>query len=182
MRVKKGPWTVTDSKTIYKNPWIKVTEDKVIRPDGNIGIFSTVRMKDGVSVLPLDNDNNVCLSKEFHYGTDKVGIEVATGGIEENEDIKKAASRELKEETGIVAGTLIDLGVIDPFTTVVASKNYLFLAKDLEFKEAQREGTEEIEVFKVPFDKALEWVNDGTITHSASVVLILKAKEYLRLT
>ena len=64
---KNGPWTIKGTLQKYKNPWIEVTEDDVIRADGKLGIFGVVTMKAGVSVLPLDDDGFIYLTDEFHY-------------------------------------------------------------------------------------------------------------------
>ncbi|MBA3723497.1 MAG: NUDIX hydrolase [Candidatus Levybacteria bacterium] len=179
MNTKKGLWTVIKSKKVYQNPWIFVKEDKVIRPDGKEGIFGVVEMKPGVSILPIDNEGNVYLTKEYHYAVERETIEVISGGIDQEENKQEAAVRELQEETGIIADELVDLGVIDPFTTVVVSPNYLYLAKGLKFSDANPEGTENIKVIKVSMSEAIQWVIDSKITHGASTALILKAKSYL---
>lgn len=179
MNIKKGSWTITDSKSVYKNPWISVKEDKVIRPDGKEGIFGVVEMKPGVSVLPIDDDGNVYLTKEYHYAVERETIEAISGGIDNGENKENAARWELKEEAGITANKLIDLGVIDPFTTVVVSPNYLYLARNLKFSEANPEGTENIKIIKTSMREAVQWVMDSKITHGATATLILKAKEYL---
>ena len=181
MRTKKNLWTITDSRIVYKNPWISVKEDKVVRPDGKDGIFGVVEMKPGVSVLPIDNEGNVYLTKEYHYAVERETIEAISGGIDNEEDNIEAAKRELKEETGIIASEFIDLGVVDPFTTVVVSPNYMYLAKGLEFSEANPEGTENIKIVKVSIQKAIQWVLESKITHGATTTLILKAKNYLGL-
>ncbi|MDQ4078819.1 MAG: NUDIX hydrolase [Chloroflexota bacterium] len=178
---KKGPWTVIDSRTVYENPWITVREDKVIRPDNREGIFGVVEMKPGVSVLPLDDEGNVYLTQEFHYAVGRETIEAISGGIDQGEDKLDAARRELKEEAGIVANEWIDLGVIDPFTTVVSSPSHIFLARGLEFSEPDPDGTEIIRIVKTSLHEAVEWVMEGKITHGATTTLILKAKHYIDL-
>ena len=181
MKKKKGPWTVTGTQTVYQNPWIKVREDKVIRPDGKKGIFGVVTMVSGVSVIPVDDKGDVYLTQEYHYGVGRLSIEAISGGIDKKEKKLQAAKRELKEETGLVAKNWTYLGVVDPFTTVVVSPNYLYLARDLTQFERKLEGTEKIKVIKVPFRKAVEWVMESKITHSATSTLILKVKNYLRI-
>lgn len=177
---EKGPWKVISNEIKYQNPWISVCEDKVIRPDGLNGIFSTVTMKAGSSVLPLDENKNVFLTKEFKYALNDYSIEVISGGREPSETYEAAAIRELKEEVGIVASKLIPLGYINPFTSVVYSPNYLFLATGLDYIQATPEPTETIEVINIPFEQAVEWAMNGTISHGASVALILKSLIYLR--
>jgi 8-oxo-dGDP phosphatase len=179
---KNGPWLTLSTELKYENPWLSVREDAVIHPNGKPGIFGIVTMPSGVSVLPIDNQGNVYLVSEYKYAVKGECIGTISGGCDGGEDLASAVKRELKEEAGITAGTLISLGYIDPFTTVVNSRNYLFLALDLQIGEAEPEGTESIQVLKVPFEQAVAWVMDSTISHGGSATCILKAQEYFKLT
>ena len=179
MRQKKGAWTVTASRSVYRNPWIEVREDEVVQPDGEEGVFGVVEMKPGVSVLPVDAEGNAYLLREYRYTLDRETIEVIAGGIDGDEPAREAARRELREEGGITAEEWIDLGVIDQLTEVVVAPSHLFLARGLSFAPPDREGTESIKPIKVPFDEAVAWVMENKITHAASVALILKAKHWL---
>ena len=183
MNKKKGPWTILSSKTIYRNPWITVVEDKVIRPDGKKGIFGTVTMKEGVSILLLGKDNYVYLTREYKYAISRIILETVSGGFEKGEDKLKSAKRELSEEMGIVAKKWTYLGFVDPFTNAILSPNHLYLAQGLTFEKSHPhpEGTEKIEILKMPFDETYRMVINSKITHSATVALILKTKALLNL-
>jgi len=87
MSSKRGPWTIVKSKHIYKNPWMDVIEDSVIRPDGKDGIFGIVNMKSGVTILPIDNEGNIFLVEQYRYTLKKKTIEAISGGIEKKEKI-----------------------------------------------------------------------------------------------
>ena len=63
-----GPWTILASQPIYRDPWIAVRRDDVIRPDGQPGTHAVVDIKPGVAVLALDDAGFVYLTDEFHYG------------------------------------------------------------------------------------------------------------------
>jgi ADP-ribose pyrophosphatase len=151
----------------------------VVRPDGKPGIFGVVTMLPGVSVIPLDEKGNVYLAKEYHYGVGRVTIEAISGGIEKGESKVTSAKRELKEETGLTAKIWTSLGVVDPFTTVIRSPNYMYCASGLSMGKSHREGTESIRVIKVPMRKALQWVKESKITHSATCVALLKIRDFL---
>jgi len=179
--MKHGPWIIKNSTSKYKNPWIEVREDQVVQPDGKDGIFGLVDMKDGVSVLALDDKGYVYLTDEFHYAIGKNSIETVSGAIDKGETPIQSAKRELLEELGIIADVWIDLGRVDPFTNAIKSSAQLFLAKKLRFTKTNQEGTERIKGVKIKFDEAVEKVIKSEIYHSPSCVLILKAKEYLRL-
>mgnify|MGYP001618148539 FL=1 len=80
-----GPWKIKKSATKYKNPWLEVIEDQVIRPDGKPGIYGVVKMKPGVSVLALDEHEIAYLISEFHYTLGKESVEVVSGAMDKGE-------------------------------------------------------------------------------------------------
>jgi ADP-ribose pyrophosphatase len=174
-----GPWQILARRSVYRDAWIEVDCDEVIRPDGAPGTHSIVRLLRGISVLPVDDAGMVYLTEEFHYGVGRETIEVVSGGIEAGEDALAAAKRELAEELGITAGEWLDLGVCDPLTTIVVSPTRLFLARQLNFGRTTLEGTEQIRCRAVALDEAVKMVLDSRITHGPSCVLILKARHVL---
>lgn len=174
-----GNYKLLSSKKVYTNPWIRVREDKVVRPGGREGIFGVVEMKAGSTVIALNSKKEAYLIKEYKYAIERDSIELMSGGIDEKETPLEAAKRELKEETGLVAGEWIELGVVDPFTTIIKSPNYMFLALDARKGEQFLEEGERVQVIKFPFEKVIEMVMNSEITHSASCVCILKAAHYL---
>ena len=169
-----GPWQILARKEVYRDAWIALDRDEVIRPDGQPGTHCILRLKSGVSVLPMDDQGMVYLTEEFHYGVGRVTVEVVSGGIEPDEQAEVTARRELQEELGITAKEWIDLGVCDPFTSVVVSPTRLFLARGLNFGPTSLEGTEEIRCHPVQLAKAAQMVLDSEITHGPSCILILK--------
>jgi ADP-ribose pyrophosphatase len=175
MARRKGPWTVEATREVYASPWVEVTEDSVVRPDGARGRFATVRLRPGVSVLALDSEGFAHLTREYRYAIERESVEVVSGGVDGDEPALAAARRELREELGIEAAEWVDLGAVDPFTSVVASPARLFLARSLTRVPPEREATEVIEHVEVPMGEAVRMVLDGEITHGPSCVLILKA-------
>lgn len=171
-----GPWKIVQSREVYRDPWLAVRRDEVIRPDGKPGTYAVVNLKAGVSVLALDDEGNVYLTQEFHYGVGRVTLEVVSGGIEPGEDPLPAAQRELREEIGIEAEEWTDLGLVDPFTGSIVSPTRLYLARKLRFGESEQEGTETIRRVKTPLAEAIRKVMDSEITHGPSCVLLLKVR------
>ena len=171
---ERGPWKIVQSRKIYRDPWIGVRVDDVIRPDGKPGIHSIIDIKPGVCVLAIDAERNVHLTEEFHYAVGRVTLEGVSGGIEAGETPLQSAQRELREELGILADQWSDLGGLDPFTANVVSPLRLFLAAGLTFTDTQHDGTELIRRLRVPIDEAMRMLADGRITHGPTCVLLLK--------
>jgi ADP-ribose pyrophosphatase len=169
-----GPWKIKSSREIYRDPFITVSGDDVIRPDGADGHHVVVQLKAGVCVVAVDAQNNVYLTNEFHYGIGRDSIEGVSGGMDANETPLQAAQRELREELGITAQQWQDFGSVDPFTTVVVSPTQLFVARELAFGATDPEGTEQIECVKISQSAAIEKVMNAEITHAPTCVLLLK--------
>jgi len=173
--INHGPWQILRQNAIYQDPWMEVRMDNVVRPDGNPGTYSTVRIKPGVCVIPVDQDGICYLTKEFHYAVGRDTVEGISGGIEGGETAEYAAARELQEEVGILAGRLVSLGFVDPLTSALHSPTALFLASQLSFTETNMDATEKIERVAMPLIEAMRMVMDSEITHGPSCVAILKA-------
>lgn len=179
--IERGPWKIKTDEQKYKNPWIEVTEYGVVRPDGKDGIFGVVEMIAGTSVLPIDDEGNVYLTKEFRFALNAEAIEALGGGMESNETPLEGASRELLEESGIEADEWIPLGTVHPFTTAIHSPSHLFMARKIRKNHLPHpDGTEQIELLKIPFAEALEMAFDGRIVHAPSCVLIFRAHHFLQ--
>ena len=176
---KNGPYKITSSREVYKNPWINVREDKVIHPKGDEGIFGVVTIDRGISVLPIDEEGYVYLTKEFHYAVKKDTIEAISGGVDKGEEIIEAVKREMMEEVGIKAKKFTELGMLYPLTTALFHEAYLFLAEDLSFYKPKTTAHEIIEPIKIKLEEAMEMVFNSEIQHAPSCVLIYKAYYYL---
>lgn len=102
MRKQKRNWKTIKSKIVYQNPWIKVREDSVIRPDGNKGTFAFLEKFPGIFIIALDNDDSIFLNEEYRYPIKKSILQLPAGTINGG-GILENAKRELQEETGIKA-------------------------------------------------------------------------------
>ncbi|HYO80312.1 MAG TPA: NUDIX hydrolase, partial [Bryobacteraceae bacterium] len=120
------------------------------------------------------------LVREWKYAVQRMSLEVVSGGIEPDEEPLAAAKRELQEEAGVTAREWIDLGFVDPFTTMLRCPNYLFLARGLEQVGHSHEEGEIMELLRVPFSEAYAQAVSGGITHATSCALIFRAAEWLK--
>src|SRR5215469_590671 len=100
----QNPWKCLDSKVVYRNSWISVREDQVLRPDGSPGIYSVVEIKPSVGILAVNSAREIALVRQWRYTLDKMSIEIPPRRPRETKsDLKGAAACELREETGLDA-------------------------------------------------------------------------------
>ncbi len=128
------------SRQVYANPWMAVREDAIRRPDGSTGIYGVVDSPDIALVIPADGDR-LHLVEQYRYPVTGRRWEFPSGGADRHLDVDATAlaARELREETGLVAGTLSLLGTIDVAPGMLSQRCGVFLATDLTQGVPQRE-------------------------------------------
>jgi 8-oxo-dGTP pyrophosphatase MutT (NUDIX family) len=176
---KVGRWTIKGSERVYRDDFVEFWVDEVEGPDGKPGRRAVTKLLPGVSVLALDAEGFVHLVKTLRYAVGRESVEAVAGAIDEGEEPREAARRELREELGIEAEELLDLGHADAVTSQVLSPSRLFLARGLKFGEPEREETEDIEPVKVSLEEAVSLVMSGEITQSLTGLVILKAEKFI---
>ena len=179
MERKHGPYTIKRSECLHRDEFVEVWLDEVVRPNGEPGRYATMRMRPGVAVLALDSEGFVHLVRVFRYAVGKECVEVVQGMIDDGEEAVGAARRELREELGIEARELTDLGLVDAVTSQVFSPSRVFLARNLAFGEPDRESTERMRPVKVKLEEAVRMVMDGEITQGTTCALVLKASRMI---
>jgi 8-oxo-dGTP pyrophosphatase MutT (NUDIX family) len=172
---QKNPWTIKDSKAIYQNAWIDVTEYDVINPAGKPGIYGKVHFKNiAVGVVPITPDMHIYLVGQYRFTIDAYSWEIPEGGCPEGTDPLETAIRELKEETGLVAAKYKELMRIHLSNSVSDELAIIYLATELKQEEAEPEETEALQIKKVSLSDAFGMVADGTITDAMSVAALTK--------
>lgn len=181
-------WPVESSRTVYDNPWIRVREDRVVRPDQARGIFGVLEVKrPAVFVVALTEDDEVWLLTVDRHTTG-ASVEVPAGGVEEGDDPLGAARRELAEEVGLAAQEWTELGGIDALNGMCRAPGTVFLARSLSpapgadaaartASEQRREGISAVR--PVPLAEVLGLVSRGVVRDAESLAALLLALAHL---
>jgi 8-oxo-dGTP pyrophosphatase MutT (NUDIX family) len=169
-----NPWKTLSSRVVYDNPWIRVREDQVIRPDGQPGIYGVVHYKNiAVGVVPVDQDGSIHLVGQYRYALNRYSWEIPEGGCPEGTSPFETAKRELAEETGFTAQNWELLGEADLSNSVSDETAVYFVATGLLPGEAAPEGTELLQRKRVSLEEALEMIADRSITDALSIIALL---------
>ena len=172
---QKNPWTIKESKAIYQNAWIDVTEYDVLNPAGKPGIYGKVHFKNiAVGVVPITPDMHTYLVGQYRFTIDAYSWEIPEGGCPEGTDPLETAIRELKEETGLVAAKYKELMRLHLSNSVSDELAIIYLATELKQEEAEPEETESLQIKKVSLSDAFGMVANGIITDAMSVAALTK--------
>lgn len=169
-------WPVTDSRIAYENPWIRIREDRVVRPDGEPGLYGVLELRDAVFVVAVDEAERIVLVDVDRHTTGR-SLEVPAGGGDDEEPLV-AARRELLEETGLEAASWEPIGRMQALNGVARAAEHVFLARGL--REAAGAAASQREegiaaVRRVPIPEVLAMVADGRIHDGETVAALLYA-------
>lgn len=166
--------TTKEKHYVYEGRIIKVRNDIALLPNGKEVHREVVEHNGGVTILAITDNDEVLFVKQFRYPYYKALLELPAGKLEGDAKPFFEGIRELKEETGAVAKTYFDLGIMYPSPGYSAEIIYIYAAKDLEFFEQNLDEDEFVNVEKIPYDKAIQMVLNGEISDGKTSVALLK--------
>lgn len=164
------------SEEVYSGRLLHVFSDKVSLPNGHTSTREIIHHMGAVCVIPLTEDNEVIIEKQFRYPFKEVLTEIPAGKLDSpDEDPLEAAKRELKEETGYTAKDWTYLGIYYPTVAYTDEKIYIYMARDLHKGERHLDPDEFLNVYTVPLEKLVEDVEKDLIPDGKTQLAILKA-------
>ena len=163
------------SEEVYHGKIVHLFKDIVRLPNGKNAIREVLRHPGAVAVVPLTEDGNVILVRQYRYPFAETMLEIPAGKLDAGEDIEACARRELSEETGLAAAELVSLGVFYPSVAVMDEKIHLFLARGLTQSAAHPDDDEFLNVEVRPLNELVQDVMRGSIPDGKTQAAVLKA-------
>lgn len=167
------------SKEIFDGRVFKIKVDTVMLPDGRTSTREIVSHNGGVAVIAVE-DNCVYLVRQFRKAIEKTILEIPAGKIEPGEEPSECGKRELEEEIGLKADSLIPLGKIYPTPGYCSETIYLFLAEKFQKTVQKLDDGEFLNVEKIRINEVLEMIKNGEICDGKTVAGIYKAISFLK--
>ena len=168
------------SKQVFDGRLLKVYEDTVRMPDGALKTREYINHIGASCVLPITEDNEAVLVRQFRYPFHAELIEVPAGKLDSaREDRAMTARRELLEETGLTADELLYLG--STYTSVAYSNEIIsiYMARGLHQQEQKLDDGEFLNVIKLPMPELIEKVMAGELPDPKTQIAVLKAARIL---
>src|SRR3989338_2654154 len=138
-----------------------------------------LKKPDSVLIVPLTDDGNLILINEYMTATDEYQLDVPGGRIDDNENPKKTAKRELEEEIGYKASKIDKLGMFTMSPGYLTQKTHAFLTKVLAKGKRGGDEDEELELVEYPFADFETLIKKGKISEARAIAALYMAKNFL---
>jgi ADP-ribose pyrophosphatase len=165
---------------IYQGRIVDLGLEEVVLPNGAQVELEVIRHRGAAAIVPLHDDRSVTLIHQFRHAAGGMIWEVPAGVLDHGEAPETCAARELREEVQLEARALTRLGSILTTPGFTDERIHLFLAEGLTVAAGTPEADEYIEIERIPFERALAWVADGTIVDAKTICALHLAERARR--
>ena len=170
----------TGSEEIFNGVILHVQRDTVRLPNGSETIREVIRHIGAVCVIPVLENGDVVMERQYRYPLDRVILEIPAGKLDAaDEDRFSAIQRELREETGYTADEWTVIGDFHPAPAYSDEFITMYLARGLHKGSQELDEDEFLDVYTVPLKDLVEDVMAGRISDAKTQVCILKAARIL---
>jgi len=164
---------------VFKGRVFTVRKDLVKIADGKDVFREVVDHHGGVCIVPVDKDGRVYCVRQFRYPLMEETLEFPAGKLEVGEDPEVCAVRELSEETGLSASSIISMGSIYPTPGYCSEQLHLYLATGLKQGDAHPDPGEFLSVDRIQINELVDMVYRGEIKDGKTVAGLFKALHVL---
>lgn len=167
------------TETLLQGRAFKIRRDTLKTPDGRETKFDIVEHGGSVVIVPVDADGNLLFVRQYRHAASMDMLELPAGTRDGDEPFADCAAREIREETGMEAGKLIQVGSF--YLAPGYSTEYMgvFLATDLKHNPLEADDDEFLSVEKIPIQEALKMAERGDMPDAKSLAALLMARSYL---
>jgi len=174
LKNRMGEAKILSSRLAYKGGHIQVREERVIEPSGHEGVREIVVHPGAVCIVARPTMEEVILIRQYRHATGRELLEIPAGTLHDGEDPRECAIRELEEETGYYAASMIERSKFWTTPGFTTEFMYLYEATDLTKTQPNPDDDEAIEVEIVRRSEALQMIQGARIQDAKSILGLLR--------
>ena len=164
----------------YTGNIINVDKVTVVLPDGRESTRDVVRHPGASVILPITDDGKIIMVEQYRKPCEMISLELPAGKLDAGEPPEECAKRELKEETGYIAGKLAKVLTIHSTPGFSDEVLHMFVATDLVEKNAHPDEDEFISCRKYDISELISMVEKGEITDAKTIIGIFLADRIIK--
>lgn len=162
------------NKLIHKGNLLEVHSERVDFPTGGHTYFDIVKHPGGAVIAAINDDNEICLLKQWRHALGQTIWELPAGCLEPGEPPMETAKRELEEEAGVKAKQWRDLGKISSSPGFSNEMLYLYEARELSEGTLKLDDAEQLTAHWLPIQKVLEMAREGEIIDAKTLAVLFR--------
>ncbi|MFT7525124.1 MAG: ADP-ribose pyrophosphatase [Arenicella sp.] len=159
---------------IHKGNLLELHSERVDFPNGGHTYFDIVKHPGGAVIAAINDDNEICLLKQWRHALGEMIWELPAGCLEPGEPPMETAKRELEEEAGVKAQQWRDLGKIISSPGFSNEILYLYEARKLSKGTVKLDDAEQLTAHWLPIEKVLAMARDGDIIDAKTLAMLLR--------
>lgn len=148
-------------------------------PSGKEHRYDLVKHHGAVVIVPVDSQGQIVFVRQFRIGADKALLELPAGLLEEDETPEASAAREIQEEIGMAAKTLLKLGEFYMVPGYSTEKLHAFLATGLYPSVLPTDEDEYFDHVSMPIQEVFAMVRAGEMEDGKTLASLLLAQPHL---
>ncbi len=168
-----------ERELVFQGRMLKVHRDTVRLPDGNTATREHIYHPGAVAILPVLDSGDIVMERQYRYPLGRDFIELPAGKMEPGEAPLATAKRELREETGYSATHWEFMASIHVAIAYSNERIDLYLARNLTLGKTGLDDEEFLEILTVPPEQAFQWLREGRISDSKTMVGLLMYEKML---
>ena len=173
------PFKLIRSEPLFTGRAFAIRRDYLQTPDGRETKFDIVEHGGSVIIIPINKKGDLLFVRQYRHAAGRDLLELPAGTRDGDEPFEECAAREIREETGMEAGSLVKVGSF--FLAPGYSTEFMevFLASDLKENPLEADDDEFLQLEEIPIRKAFEMAEQGDMPDAKTLAALFLARPHL---
>ena len=168
------------SETVYQGRAITLRRDDLRTPDGRTVKYDVIDHHGSVVLVPIDDQGRIYFVRQYRHAAEQEILELPAGTLEPGEAPEACAAREIREETGMAAENIKEIGSFYLAPGYSTEFMHVYLATGLSHNPLEADADEFLQVETLTLAEAMKQIEGGHLPDAKSLAALLLAKPYLK--